>query len=161
MKTIFLLITLISISGTLCAQAGIGLKVSGEVTTPLQLSLQEIAAMPHQTAYLKQHDKVSAYSGVAVRDIFAKAGVPAGKQLRGENLSRYLLIKCADGYEVIFSLAEMDSAFTDNVIILADSVEGKPIELAKGPLRLIVPGDKKPARSCQQVVEFVIRYGKD
>lgn len=36
-----------------------------------------------------------------------------GKELRGENLSKYLLVKCADDYEVLFSLAELDSSFTN------------------------------------------------
>ena len=51
------------------------------------------------------------------------AGVTTSKKLRGENLSKYLLVKCADGYEVLFSLAEPDSSFTNRVVILADESE--------------------------------------
>ena len=67
--------------------------------------------------------------------------------LRGENLSKYLQIKAADGYGVLFSLAELDSSFTSKVVILADKMEGKPIPKGKGPFRIIVPDERKPARS--------------
>jgi len=45
--------------------------------------------------------------GVPVEQILDLAGVTTGKQLKGENLTKYLLVKCADGYEVLFSLAEL------------------------------------------------------
>jgi len=72
-----------------------------------------------------------------------------------------MLVKCADGYEVLFSLAELDSSFTDRIVILADSLEGKPLPSGKGPFRLVVPGEKKPARSSFQVTELVIRFAKE
>ncbi|MEA5259303.1 hypothetical protein VB264_16010 [Arcicella aquatica] len=37
--------------------------------------------------------KVYKYSGVPVTEILGKAGVTLGKQLRGENLSKYLIVK--------------------------------------------------------------------
>jgi hypothetical protein len=40
-------------------------------------------------------------------------------------------------------------------------MEGQPLAAGKGPFRLVVPGEKKPARSCMQVVEFVIRFAKE
>ena len=138
------------------------LKVSGEVAAPLQLSLNDLAAMPHHTVNLKDKDgNPHPYSGVAVQDILSKAGVTVGKELRGENLSKYLLAKCADGYQTLYSLVELDSSFTDNMVIIADASEGKPLPEAKGPLRMVIPNEKKPARSCYQVVELIIGYAKD
>ncbi|MBS1662687.1 MAG: molybdopterin-dependent oxidoreductase [Bacteroidetes bacterium] len=141
---------------------GQSVKVSGEVLTPLTLTAADLMAMPRATATAKDkqgtpHD----FSGVALSEIFAKAGVTTGKQLRGENLAKYLLVTCADNYQVVFSLAELDSSFTDRVVILADQVEGKPLPAGTGPFRLIVPGEKKPARNCFQVVSLSIRFAKD
>lgn len=76
--------------------------------------------------------KKHSYTGVLVLDILNHAGVTTGKQLRGENLTKYVMVKCADGYEVLFSLAELDTAFTNNMIILANELEGKPLRLVKG-----------------------------
>lgn len=138
------------------------LKITGEVTKPLQLTMADLAKMKRVKAVLKDHDgKEHPYTGVPVIDLLQMAGVTTGKQLRGQNLTKYLLVRCADGYQVLFSLAELDTAFTDKIFVLADSLEGKPLPPGKGPFRLIVPGEKLPARSCFQVTEFVIRFGKD
>lgn len=143
-------------------QKPFALKISGEAATPLQLSGQDIALMPHRTVQTNDRSgKPHEYSGVAVQYILAKAGVTTGKELRGENLSKYVLAKCADGYEVIYSLAELDSSFVRTAPIIADSVDGKPLSETKGPLRIIMPDDKKPARSCFQLVELAVHFAKD
>lgn len=137
-------------------------KVSGEVSTQLSLSAVELSKMLRTTATLHDRDgKSHTYTGTPIQEILNRAGVTTGPQLRGENLSKYLLVKCADGYEVLFSLAELDSSFTDRIIILADTVDGKPLPVGKGPFRLVVPGEKKPARSSFQVMEMVIRFAKE
>ena len=137
-------------------------KVTGEVLTPLTLTAADLAAMPRTTAVAKDKQGVPhTFSGVALSEIFSKAGVTAGKQLRGENLAKYLLVSCADGYKVVFSLAELDSSFTDRVVILADQMEGKPLPAGVGPFRIVVPGEKKPARNCFQVTAMAIRFAKE
>jgi DMSO/TMAO reductase YedYZ molybdopterin-dependent catalytic subunit len=137
-------------------------KVVGEVLTPLTLTAGDLAAMPRTTASANDKQGVShSFSGVAIAEIFNKAGVTIGKQLRGKNLAKYLLVTCADGYQVVFSLAELDSSFTDRVVILADQEEGKPLSASTGPFRLIVPGEKKPARNCFQVTTLAIRFAKE
>ena len=137
-------------------------KVSGEVTKPLKLYAADLAKMPRITVALKDRDgKDHPYTGVPVQEILQLAGVTTGKQLRGENLTKYMMAKCADGYEVLFSLAELDSSFTDRQVILADVSAGQPLPAGKGPFRIVVPGEKKPARSSFQVTELVIRFAKE
>ena len=87
-------------------------------------------------------------------------GVTTGRNLRGENLAKYVLVTCADNYQVVFSLAELDSSFTDRVVILADQIEGKPLPAGTGPFRVVVPGEKKPARNCFQVLSIDIKFAK-
>jgi len=72
-----------------------------------------------------------------------------------------MLVKCADGYEVVFSLAELDTDFTDRVVIIADESESKPLPPGKGPFRLVVPGEKKPARCTFQVTELIVKFAKE
>ena len=59
--------------------------------------------------------------------------------------------KLADKYRIVFSLPEIDPTFTDRVILLATRRDGKPLSEQEGPLRLIVPDDKRPARWVRQV----------
>lgn len=137
-------------------------KVDGEVTKPLTLYSDDLAKMKRITVSMKERDgKAHSYAGAAIQEILELAGVTMGKQLRGENLTKYLLVKCSDGYEVLFSLAELDSSFTDRKVILAYESEGKPLSVNTGPFRLVVHGEKKPARSSLQVTELVIRFAKD
>ena len=137
-------------------------KVVGEVLTPLTLTATDLAAMPRTTAVAKDKQGVPhTFSGVALSEIFSKAGVTTGPQLRGKNLAKYLLVSCADGYQVVFSLAELDSSFTDRVVILADQIEGRPLPSGTGPFRIVVPGEKKPARNCFQVTTLAIRLAKE
>lgn len=131
--------------------------VSGAVTKPLELSKSDIANMNRTTVVSKDKDgKDHTYKGVAVADILNMAGVTTGAQLKGANLAKYLLVSCADGYSVVFSLAELDAAFTDKMVILADEADGQPLPADRGPYRIIVPGEKKPARSCYRVTSLKI-----
>ena len=137
-------------------------KVTGEVLKPLTLSAADLASMPRTTAVARDKQGVEhSFSGVALADIFKEAGVTTGRQLRGENLAKYVLVTCADNYQVVFSLAELDSSFTDRVVILADQMEGKPLAPGVGPFRIVVPGEKKPARNCFQVTAIAIKFAKD
>ena len=159
-----LVVVVIWWSPEVIAQGGTvySVKVAGEVLTPLTLTAADISAMPRTNAAAKdKQGAMHSFSGVAVADILNKAGVTTGKQLRGENLAKYLLVTCADNYQVVFSLAELDSSFTDRVVILADQMEGKPLPAGVGPFRLVVPGEKKPARNCFQVVALTVKFAKD
>ena len=154
MKKILYLFLLI-LSEVVIAQSNFTLKVSGEVANPLKLSLEELAKMPHTNAVLKDKQGNShTYRGVSVLDILAKANTL--KEAHGAGLLKYVLVKCADGYQVLFSLAELDKDFTDKNVIIADSIDGQTLPEAKGPLRIIAEGEKKPARSSFQVTELIV-----
>lgn len=138
------------------------ISVTGEVTHPLQLSAADVAAMKKVTVQATDRDgKAHSYTGVPVADILQQAGVTMGAQLRGENMSKYLLVKSGDGYEVLFSLPELDAAFTDRVVILASQVDGQPLPEGKGPFRIVVPGEKKPARWIWEVTAMTVRFAKE
>lgn len=144
------------------AQGPSSVQVNGIVTTPLTLTTADLLAMPRTTVTAKDKDGTShQYTGVPVAEILNKAGVTTGKQLRGKNMAKYLLVTCADGYQVLFSLAELDSAFTDRVVILADHEGSEPLPANRGPFRLIVPGEKRPARDCYQVSKLTIGEAKE
>ena len=160
LKSLIASVLLVCMGYVAVAQAFV--QVTGEVTKPLKLYEADIAKMNKVSVNLTDKDgKDHSYTGVPVLDILNNAGVTTGKQLHGENLAKYVLVKCADGYQVLFALAEMDTALSRKTIILATQVDNKPLPEGKGPFRLVVPGEGRPARSCFQVVEFVIKFAKD
>ena len=109
---------------------------------------------------LNKDGKDHVYSGVILSTILQKAGVTSGKDLRGKNLAKYILITANDGYKVIFALAELDKDFTDKIVILADKADGKPLPVGDGPFRVIVQDEKKPARCIKQVTEIKVQIAQ-
>ncbi|MGE3541290.1 MAG: hypothetical protein AB7N91_28130 [Candidatus Tectimicrobiota bacterium] len=61
------------------------------------------------------------------------------------------MIEAADGYRVVFALPELDPAFTERLVLLAEQRDGQPLAATEGPLRLVVPGEKRQARWVRQV----------
>ena len=79
-----------------------------------------------------------------------------GAALRGKALAGYVLAEAQDGYQVVFSLGELDPAFIDNEILLADTANGKPLFGAQGRFRLVVPKDKPGARSVRMLTRLEV-----
>ncbi len=72
-----------------------------------------------------------------------------------------MLAGAKDGYQVLFSLAELDPGFTSNEIIIADTIDGKPLFDYQGPLRIVAPHDKRGARSIRMLQTLsVVRLRK-
>ena len=96
------------------------------------------------------------YEGVRVSDLLAKAGVTLGEKLRSRGLATYAVAKASDGYAVVYSIAELDPAMIDNQVIVADTMNGKPLEPIEGPFKIVVPGDKRPARWIRMLTALQI-----
>ncbi|WP_254086179.1 molybdopterin-dependent oxidoreductase [Dawidia cretensis] len=153
---------LIVFTFTVHAQTAATLKVEGEVQTPLTLTIKDLATFKNTPIKAKDRDgKEHSYTGVALHEVLQQAGVTLGGQLRGENLAKYIRIKATDGYEVVYSLAEVDPEFTDKVVVLAYEVDGKPLPIGEGPFRIVAPGDKKHARWIRQIASIKILFAKD
>lgn len=124
------------------------LVVTGDVEKPLSLSADDLAHLPHTTIkVMNEHaGKDETYEGVLLFEILKQAGVPQGSKLNGKALATYVEAEGSDGYRVVFSLAELDNDFEDSSVLVADKMDGQPIAGKLGPLRLVVPHDKRPAR---------------
>jgi hypothetical protein len=66
------------------------------------------------------------YEGIPLDALLAKAGMPMGDKIRCPLLAAYVMVEAADGYRALFSLAELDSTFTDSDILVADTLDGAP-----------------------------------
>jgi len=137
------------------------LLIRGEVKTPLKLSLPEIKSLPSTTVSAKDHSGNTArYEGIPLAELLRRAGVPQGEALRGDALQLCLIVKAADGYKALFALAELDPAMTEKQVLLAFRRDGAELDATAGPLRIVVPDEKRQARWVRQVTELeVIRAG--
>jgi hypothetical protein len=53
--------------------------------------------------------------------------VPLEKDLRGDRMVTYVEVGAADGCRVVLALPEIDPAFSDRVILLADRRDQQPL----------------------------------
>jgi hypothetical protein len=138
------------------AQTG-SLAITGSVPARIVIQAADLASMPRQTITLTEPDgSKDEYEGVAVIELLKKAGVPTGGKLRGKALSTYVLAKAHDGYQVVYSLAELDPDLTQGRFIVADKRNGKPLFEYQGPLRIVAGTDKEAARSIRMLEELEI-----
>jgi DMSO/TMAO reductase YedYZ molybdopterin-dependent catalytic subunit len=131
-------------------------QVTGSVKQALTLTGDDLAKMPRASVRTTNNGMETVYDGVWLHEVLKKAGVPQGSELRGKALSSYVLAEAQDGYQVVFSLGELDPAFIDNQILLADTVNGKPPFGAQGRFRLVVPKDKTGARSVRMLTKIEV-----
>ena len=74
-----------------------------------------------------------------------------------DTITMIVLVEAADGYRAVLSLAELEPELTDRIIVLADTKDGQPLPPREGPLRVIVPGEKRPVRWVRQVKALTVR----
>lgn len=116
----------------------------------------EMESLPHIKVSVGTADAPVTYEGVALEPLLEKAGVTFGQSLRGKRLASCLLVEAADGYRVVIALPEIDPAFSDKQVVLADARGGKPLDQKEGPYRIVIPGEKRMARWVRQVTTLKI-----
>ncbi len=139
--------SLLFVSG-LSAQTLQVVNADGHSTT---LTAAQIANAPHVTVDAREHAAAAHFEGVPLSAVLTLAGIQLGDSMRGPRMAEALLVEAADGYKVVFALAEADPAFATREIIVADKRDGKPLDAKEGPYRIVVPGDARPARWVRQV----------
>jgi DMSO/TMAO reductase YedYZ molybdopterin-dependent catalytic subunit len=136
-------------------------KVSGEVTMPLDLNIAALQQFTQTEVKRKDKDgNEHIYKGVLLADLLQKAGVTLGTDLHGKNLNKFVQVEASDGYQVVFALAELDKGFTDRLTILAMQMDGKPLTATEGPFHIIVQDEKKSARCVRMVTAIKVEFAK-
>ena len=131
-------------------------QIAGAVEHPLHLTADDLAKMPRATVKVTANGLETVYEGVWLYEVLKRAGVPQGTALRGKALSSYVLAEAQDGYQVLFSLAELDPSFIDNEFLLADTANGKPLFGEQGRFRLVAAKDKPGARSVRMLTKLEV-----
>jgi molybdopterin-dependent oxidoreductase-like protein protein len=144
------------------AQAEASLDLRGDLTHPRRIEASELRQLPRVEARTSDpHDpgKEIVYSGIPLFDVLKAGGLLLDSGMAGirDTVAMTVLVAASDGYRAAFSLAELDPELTDRVILLADTKDGQPLSPREGPFRIVVPGDKRPARWVRQVNTVTVR----
>jgi hypothetical protein len=142
---------LISAQSPAPTPASTQISITGDIASPLTLKAEDLANMPRESVTIPDPDGTKVvYDGVPLREVLKRAGAPMGK-LRGKALTTYVLAKAHDGYQVVFTLGELDAEFGNESIVVADKRDGKTLVGTQGPYRLVCPNDKAGARSVRML----------
>jgi len=150
------LVGVVSVAGLRAAQAPAAatpatiLTVTGGVA-PVALTPADLKAFPRTRVEVKDEGRTIAYEGVLVSEVLRRVGAPLAGELRGNALTTYVVASATDGYQVVFSLAELDPQLTGSEIIVADTVDGRALLEHQGPLRIVAPKDSRSSRSIRML----------
>lgn len=155
---VFFLLTFTATAQTVAKPESV-LHIEVENGNTLDLKAADLTKFPRREVRAKGHDeKESVYSGYSLSDILLSAKAKIGKdEMRGKELASYLLVEAADGYKAIFAVAEIAPEFTDRIVLLANTRDGKPLDDKQGTWQIIVPGEKKHGRWVRQVAALKIK----
>jgi hypothetical protein len=127
-----------------------------EVTVDGRTEVVSVAGIERHTVVTADGGLRTTFEGIALRDLLEKRGV-AVKGLRGKALAQVILATGRDGYQVAYAIAEVDASFTDRIILVADTRNGKPLLADTGPWQLVVPGEQRAARWIRQLTGLEVR----
>jgi DMSO/TMAO reductase YedYZ molybdopterin-dependent catalytic subunit len=146
-----------AVAQTPAADTGTALVIKGAVKQEVRLTLADLKGMSRSKVAAADHDgAVHEYEGVMLPAVLTKAGVPQGGDLRGKNLTLCVVAEASDGYRAAFSLAEMDGDFSGEKAIVVYTADGKQLGTQQGPLRLVVPGDKRQGRWVRMLKSITV-----
>jgi hypothetical protein len=115
------------------------------------LTAEEFAKLPHVSLTVSFHEAKRTYEGVEMLEALRLVGAPWGETLTGKELADVALATARDGYRVAYSIGEIDPGTADKRVLIADRLDGKPLEARDGPFQVVVEADFRPARSARMV----------
>jgi len=123
------------------------LTIQGLDGSSITMSPEEFAALPHHTvSVFNAHSKVNEkYSGVPLTELLARVGVPLGEKVQGKLFLTGIIAAGTDGYQVLYSLAEVDPSIHTGEVIVADSVDDHKLD-KDGAFKIVSTEEKRPAR---------------
>jgi hypothetical protein len=155
-------ITVAVVSARLCAQQSDVLQLRSPFHPPITLRAAELKTFPRVTVTIHNShtDADETYTGVRLSELLARMSAPLGSDLRGKALSAYVVATGSDGYRAVLALGEADPSFHPGEVLVADEMNGKPLDAHSGPFRLVVTEDKRPARSVRNLVSLELKMAE-
>lgn len=119
-----------------------------------EITPAEFAALPHIALKASMHGRERTFEGVPMLKLLRRVKAPWGDTLSGKDLSDVALVTCQDGYKVAFSLGEIDPGTARGQVLVADRVDGAPLDAHAAPFQIVVQDDARPARDARMVAKI-------
>lgn len=133
------------------------IEVRGLDGTVQHLTPADLKALPHKsvTVFNAHSKKSETYAGVVLADVLAKVNAPVGEKLKGKLFMTGIVAEGTDGYQVLYSVGEVDPVMHSGDVIIADTVDGQPLG-GNGAFQLINTEDKRPARWVRNLDRILV-----
>jgi hypothetical protein len=125
--------------------------VSGEVAQNAIFNSSSLAALPQNTLTVGG----DVYTGVYLWDLINSLGIITDPSVKNDILSLYVLATGVDGYEVAFSMGELNPLFGNMPDLVALTLNGQPID-QNGFARIIAPNDVRRGRWVSNLVSLEV-----
>ena len=121
----------------------------GHLDRPVELTVQQLRRLPSHRAEVSFDCRTSgpqrhSFEGPKLWDVLREARPKLESATRKARLGHLLTVTGADGHFAVLSWAEIDPEFSGRGILLATSIDGRPLD-PDGP-QLVVPEDTCGAR---------------
>ncbi len=133
-------------------------EVAGDIAKPGRLTVKDLEPLGAVTAAWEVHGQTHTVVGVPLEKVLRRAGWEPG--MMGKSLppaekragyKRVVLATARDGFQAVFSAAELTEGMGKTVALLVFKIDGKPLREDQGPLRVVVLSDGEPSRSLFQL----------
>jgi len=162
-RPVLALVTFLAVVPAGSAEETPALSITGELSAPGRLTLADLEALGTATAEWTVHDRKHLAVGVPLDKIPTRAGFSAGPESkdvpRREKRSGWkkaLVATAADGFQAVFSCAELFPEMGPTRALVAWTIDGAPLPPNEAPFRLVVTTDKEPSRSIYGLVRVEV-----
>ncbi len=138
-----------------CLAADAGLTIQAGSAPPAAMSAEAIAQMAPvklSVGFDTEHGpRQAVFEGPLLWTVLDQAHAIDPAKANG-HVRQIVRIAGSDGYTAVLALGEISPAFEGKQVLLADRMDGKPLD----GLRVVVPGDKHGGRSVHDVIKIAV-----
>ena len=132
-------------------QPSSALYVVGTVNNPAKYDLAALQALKTTQVTVQGNT----YSGVLLYDLLQEVGVQTANK-KNDFLHKGIAVIGSDGYSCVLADGEIQPRFGNEQILIAFTLNGKPLAEGDGFARLVVPSDSKMGRFVSNLVEIQV-----
>lgn len=133
-----------------------------------RLDVSSLASLGAEDRTWSLHGETHVYRCIGLHAVLAHCGLDAGAggpgadpRTKHAGWRKFVVAHAADGFDTVFSSAELMPEIGPSQVWIAWAKNGAPMAEPEGPLRLLVPTDKKGSRSIRQLVRIDVRGAAD
>jgi DMSO/TMAO reductase YedYZ molybdopterin-dependent catalytic subunit len=136
-------------------------ELTGLVQNPRTYTLEDLMTYPSITltaAYGAGNGfQVGTYTGVSLWDLLQENRVITDPSRNNDLNRKYIVATGSDGYEQVFSLAEIHPEFGAEVVLIAYMRDGQLLGPSEGMARVVITTDKRGGRLVSNLVRLEVR----